>query len=153
VTYTQFCCDEFVARNILIRTTATRDNFLIAGVLYASVTPLLMLMPSTLFLFPSSHHSRYFRRGFKITRSSSMDKEWVGGSMQRKGRLQFPEFLIDFILLEIILQPISVGVNCCWPSPAQSFLVSDPVGTHYGIFIRYKIHLFWNWVSYEEQPH
>jgi hypothetical protein len=30
------------------------------------------------------------------------------------------------------------AVNCCWPSPAQLFLVSGPVGTHGQTFVRSK---------------
>jgi hypothetical protein len=32
----------------------------------------------------------------------------------------------------------SIAVNCYWPSPAQSFLVSSPVGTHAHIFVLSK---------------
>jgi hypothetical protein len=32
----------------------------------------------------------------------------------------------------------SSPVNCCWPSPAQSFLVSSPIGTHDLIYVRSK---------------
>jgi hypothetical protein len=32
----------------------------------------------------------------------------------------------------------SRAVICCWPSPAQSFLVSGPYGTHYHIFVLSK---------------
>jgi hypothetical protein len=35
--------------------------------------------------------------------------------------------------------------NCCWPSPAQSFFVSGPVGTHDQIFVSSKtIYAFGN---------
>jgi hypothetical protein len=37
----------------------------------------------------------------------------------------------------------SSPVNCCWPSPAQSFLVSGPVGTHDHIFVLSRLlHIF-----------
>jgi hypothetical protein len=32
----------------------------------------------------------------------------------------------------------AASVNCCWSSPAQSFLVSSPVGTNDQISIRFK---------------
>jgi hypothetical protein len=38
--------------------------------------------------------------------------------------------------------------NCCWPSPAQPFLVSNPVGTHGQIFIPSKVvNVFGNGVT------
>jgi hypothetical protein len=30
-------------------------------------------------------------------------------------------------------------VNCCWPSPAQSFMVSSSVGTHWSIFVLSRV--------------
>jgi hypothetical protein len=39
----------------------------------------------------------------------------------------------------------SSSLNCCWPSPAQSLLVSGPVGTHDLIYFRSKtVYMFRN---------
>jgi hypothetical protein len=39
----------------------------------------------------------------------------------------------------------SRAIICCWPSPAQSILVSGPVGTHDHIFVPSKTTcVFWN---------
>jgi hypothetical protein len=39
----------------------------------------------------------------------------------------------------------SSPVNCCWPSPAQSFLVSGPIGTHDRIFVLSRLTRVLKW--------
>jgi hypothetical protein len=45
---------------------------------------------------------------------------------------------VDFVEIGFTSPVQSSVVNCCWSSPAQSYLVSGPVETHDQIFVRSK---------------
>jgi hypothetical protein len=59
--------------------------------------------------------------------------------VKRVPSLPFVRFLSDLYVILSFLQRSVDRSSCCWSSPAQSVLISGPVGTHDHIFVLSKI--------------
>jgi hypothetical protein len=72
---------------------------------------------------------------------------WTRDSARR-----LPQLLLAWLDCSSTLKTVAalfseLSVSRCWSSPAQSVLVSAPIGTHYDIFVLYKIFCAPKWTS------